>query len=74
MSKIKEFLKKALAGFLRKWGLQLVNLLVLIVAYMALPSNSWAGVFVGLWLFLLLAYYIFWKLFGAEKLLKGDEE
>jgi hypothetical protein len=59
--------------FLKKWGLQIVNLFFLFVAYAGLDTSSWAGVVVGFWLFLLLAYYIFWKIFGAEKLFEKDE-
>jgi len=89
MGKIIEFLKKywkslttflftlawfkKIIVFIKKWGLQIVNLFFLVVAYVAIPVNTWASVFVGLWLFALIAYYLFWKLFGAENLIKKDE-
>ena len=55
--------------FLRKWGFQIVNLVVLFVAY-DFYSDS---LLVGLWLFLLLAYYLFYKLLGGEELFGKDE-
>ena len=87
MEKVKEFIAKAwlwlkqawvtikkvalkVWAFLKKWGLQLINLLVIIVAY-DIVSDS---LVVGLWLFCLLGYYIFWKLLGAESLFKKDED
>jgi hypothetical protein len=68
MGKILVVLKKVWA-FLKKWGLQLVNLLVLFVAY-DFKSDS---LLVGLWLFLVLAYLIFWELFKGKDILKKDE-
>ena len=56
--------------FLRKWGFQIINLIVLFVAY-DFYSDS---LLVGLWLFLLLAYYLFYKLLGGEKLFEKDDE
>jgi hypothetical protein len=66
---------KKVVAFLKKWGLQLINLLVVIVAYDCFDTSrsALADLLVGLWLFALLAYYIFWKLLGAEKLFKKDE-
>ena len=57
-------------AFLKKWGVYLINLIVLFVAYDAL-SDSFV---VGFWLFLLLAYAIFWELLGAKNLFKKDED
>jgi len=80
--KIKAFLKGLWAKFkltkvfkfLKVWGLQIVNLFFLFVAYAGLETNSWAGVVVGFWLFLLIAYYLFWKICKGETLFKKDEE
>jgi hypothetical protein len=82
MNKVKDFLKKywglfkatKVFRFLKKWGLQIINLLVFFVAYSAIDENSFRGLLVGLWIFLLLGYYIFWKIAGAESLLKKDED
>jgi hypothetical protein len=56
--------------FLKKWGLHLINLFVIILAY-DFVSDS---LLIGLWLFFLLAYYIFWELLGAKTLRKKDKE
>jgi hypothetical protein len=56
--------------FLKKWGLHIVNLIVVIMAYDFYDDS----LLVGGWLFFLLTYYIFWKLLGAEKLSEKDDE
>lgn len=52
--------------WLKKSWMEIVNFIMWVVAYGALSTDSTAGALVGLWLFLLMGYYIFWKLFGAE--------
>jgi len=69
MKKVKEILKKIWL-FLKNWGLYLINLIVVIIAY-DYKSDS---VFIGLWLFFLLAYFLFWKLLGGEKMFKNRHE
>jgi hypothetical protein len=61
-------------SFLRKWGLQMINFFALALACIALDWATFIGGFVSLWAFILLAYYLFWKLFGMEKLFPKDEE
>jgi len=63
--KIKNWLKK-------NW-MQLINYLVILIAYSKVyekPGFTGVELILGLWLFLLTGYYIFWKLFGAEKMFK----
>ena len=80
LEKIKAFVGKVVAfakkawKFLKKWGLQLVNLLVLLVAYGSVESGTFADFLVGFWCFVLLAYYIFWKLCRAETLFEKKDE
>jgi hypothetical protein len=62
--------------WLKKSWMQIVNIVVVAIAWDKLSDLGTApGVetITGLWLFLLLAYYIFWKLLGAEKLFKKKE-
>ena len=70
---IKEWFKTPWTKF-KKW--QLVNILVLIIAYAGFDVDAQAGysTVIGLWLFLLGGYYIFWKLFGFDKVWKKRRE
>jgi hypothetical protein len=63
-------------NFLKKWGLHILNLLVLLLAYAKLDTLTSLGIYclVGFWIFFLLAYYIFWELCRAKNLFKKDEE
>jgi len=72
--KIKEwFLAKALPWLKKSW-MQIINLIIVMGAYSALDNaNSSATWYVGLWGFVLLAYYIFWKLLGTEKMIKKSK-
>jgi hypothetical protein len=83
LNKIKELWKKFIATkfvkalvkickFLKSWGAQVINYLVLLLAYIVLPEDT-PGVLVGLWLFILLAYYLFWKIFKAGELFDKEE-
>lgn len=70
--KIKKWAKETALPWLKKGWMQLINIIVLIIAYtgfneLTQPGYSFA---IGIWLFLLAGYYIFWKLFGAEHLFK----
>lgn len=71
LEKIKAWWEKTALPWLKKSWMQIVNIIVVAIAWDKLSdlgSAPWAEVITGLWLFLLLAYYIFWKLFGMEKL------
>lgn len=61
-----------IAKFLKIWGTQIINVLVLLVAYIALPEDV-PGMIVGLWLFILLVYYLFWKIFDFDGLLRNKD-
>lgn len=86
MEKIKVLLTKALAflkdrftlakvlSFFKKWGLHIVNLLVLCGVYNFLDAHFFVYLVVALWILFLFGYYIFWKLFGAEKAFKKNGE
>jgi hypothetical protein len=65
-------MKKILA-FLKKSWMQILNYLVVFVAYSKVyeyPGFVGVELILGLWLFILTGYYIFWKLFKAENLFK----
>lgn len=79
--KILDWIKRVWALFL-KWGketalpwllkswLQIVNVLIVLFAYGKLDDlGSPAAGLVGLWGFILLAYWIFWKFFGVDKMI-----
>ena len=68
--KIKAWWKNTAAPWLLKSWMQIVNIIVVAIAYGTTDSLPWVQGIVGFWLFLLLAYYIFWKLFGAELIFK----
>jgi len=62
------FLKTAIPWIKAGW-MQVVNMLVLFLAYTGFDEVSQPGysAAIGIWLFILLGYYIFWKLFGFDK-------
>ena len=68
--RIKDWAKLTALPWLKSsWG-QIVNIIIIAWVYGATDSLPILQTIVGLWLFVLLAYYIFWKLFGAELLFK----
>lgn len=69
--KIKKWFTVTALPWLKKAWLQIVNVFVVLLAYGKLDDcGSGATWFVGLWGFVLLAYWIFWKFFGADKVVK----
>lgn len=66
--------KRALPWLKTNW-MQIINIIVLLIAYskvydiQVLPGIE---ALLGVWLFVLFAYYIFWKFFGLEKILKKN--
>lgn len=56
--------------WLKKEWMQIINLLVLFIVYGNTDSLPGVQTVAGLWIFILLVYYIFWKFFGAEKAFK----
>jgi hypothetical protein len=71
----KWFLETAIPWIKAGW-MQVVNMLVLFIAYKGFDEGSQPGysAVIGLWLFILLGYYIFWKLFGFDKVYKKMRE
>lgn len=76
--KFKGWLKKTVLPWFKKSWMQIVNMIILFIAYDKLfsfePAPQFATAFTGLWLFLLLGYYIFWKLLGLEKIYQKKRE
>ncbi len=62
------WVNKTALPWLKKEWMQIVNIIVVAVTYAKTDSLPGLQAIVGLWLFILLAYYIFWKFFGAEKM------
>ena len=59
----------ALPWLLKGW-LQIVNVLIVLFAYGKLDDlESKAAGLVGFWAFVLIGYWLFWKLFGADKVI-----
>jgi hypothetical protein len=71
-TKLKNWFKETALPWIKKGWMQFVNILVLIIAYAGISEVTQPGLstVVGLWLFVLAAYYIFWKLFGFDKIWK----
>ena len=68
--KIKAWAVKTALPWLKISWMQIVNIIIVAIVYAKTDSLLVVQTIVGLWLFLLLGYYIFWKLFGAEKMFK----
>jgi hypothetical protein len=71
--KIKAWAVKTALPWLKSSWMQIVNILVLFIIYGNTDSLPGVQTVAGLWLFVLLAYYIFWKFLGAEKIFKKEE-
>lgn len=70
LEQIKLFIVNKIKPFFLKYWMQLVNMIMLFVAYANLNDDSGASAFVGFWIFILLAYYIFWEWLGAKNIFK----
>jgi len=77
--KIKKWAKETALPWFKKGWLQIVNVLIVLFAYGQF-DNLLQGqeihlglvtTIVGVWGFILLGYWIFWKLFGADKVVKA---
>lgn len=68
--KIKAWWKNTALPWIKISWMQVVNMLMLGFVYSQTDSLPWVQTIAGLWLFILLGYYIFWKFFGAEKMFK----
>jgi hypothetical protein len=69
--KIKKWAKETALPWLKKAWLQIVNVIIVLFAYGQLDNAglSGAATLVGFWGFILLGYWIFWKLFGLDKVI-----
>ena len=70
---IKAFATEKVLPWLKKNWMQIVNFIVILVAYSKVyeqPGFGGVELILGLCLFIMLGYYIFWKLFGLEKAFK----
>jgi hypothetical protein len=72
--KIKKWFNTTALPWIKKSWMQLVNIIIVFVAYNNTDSLPGTQAVVGLWLFILLGYYIFWKLLGADKVVLGHIE
>lgn len=71
--KIKKWAVETALPWLKKSWMQIVNIIIVFMAYgrfSNIEGEYAMETVTGLWLFLLLAYYIFWKLFGFDKVWK----
>jgi hypothetical protein len=68
-TKLKNWVVETALPWLAKGWYQIVNMLVLFVAYAGFDEVSQPGysTIIGLWIFVLLGYYIFWKFLGFDK-------
>lgn len=72
IEKIEAWLKATALPWLKKSWLQIVNVFMVLFAYSKLDDlQSSSATLVGLWGFVLLAYWIFWKFLGADKVVKS---
>jgi len=71
--KIKKWAKETALPWLKKSWLQIVNVVIVLFAYGQLDNAgvAVAAGIVGLWGFILLGYWIFWKFLGADKVVKA---
>jgi len=69
--KVKAWFLATAWPWIKKGWLQVVNVLIVLFAYGKLDDAGAEGpaALVGLWAFILLAYWIFWKFFGVGKLI-----
>lgn len=73
IDKIKKWFKNTALPWLKKEWMQIINILIIIFAYDKTDSLPVVQGIVGLWLFVLLVYYIFWKFLGVEKMFKKEK-
>ena len=74
--KFKAWIKLTALPWLANGWYQIVNMFVLFVAYKGFDEVTQPGYsfVIGAWIFVLLVYYIFWKLFGFEKVWKKKRD
>jgi len=78
-AKIKKWAKETALPWLKVAWIQIVNVLIVLFAYGKLDdilngqevNVAFATALVGFWAFILAGYWIFWKLLGADKVVKA---
>ena len=65
---IQKWWKLTALPWLMKSLLELLNLMILFIVYSNTDDSTYLNAGVGLWIFVLLGYYIFWKFLGIEKI------
>ena len=65
--KITKWFNDTVIPWLKAGWMHIVNILIVFIAYANLDIEPAAQALVGFWGFILIGYYIFWKLFGADK-------
>ena len=66
LEKLKAWSKNKLLPWLKKEWLQLGTFIVLCISYGVLPEESGLGVFIGLWIFVIIAV-LGYRLFTGKK-------
>ena len=77
--KIKKWFKETALPWAKKGAIQIINVIVMLFLYGQLDNIlnaekahvGLATTVAGVWAFVLLGYWIFWKLFGADKAIKA---
>ena len=68
---IKSWLKKTALPFIKTKWIQVGNLMIIFIAFIALNKNQiFEAIFIGVWLIVLVGYYIIWRFLGVSKLFK----
>lgn len=86
-TKVKSWAKETALPWLTKGWMHIVNILIVLYAYAKLDDaiefsklnesgalvdfSAGPAVLVGLWAFILLVFYVFWKFFGLDKVVKS---
>ena len=72
-NKVKSWFLKTAWPWIKKSWLQIVNVLIVMYAYSKLDGLApGPATLVGLWAFILLVYWVFWKFFGGDKIVKSS--
>ena len=69
--KIKNWSIQTALPWLKKSWMQIINIVVMFIIYGNTDSLPGIQSIAGFWLFILLGYYIFWKLLGFDKVLQS---
>ena len=76
LNSIKAFLINKAWPWIKTNCIQIINFLVIFITYSMVYGKTGLSVvelILGVWLFVLLAYYIFWKLLKVEKMFKSKK-